>query len=136
MSTYDFDGHDVTDHRIRVTKAGDGLSEAIHAEDQKSAMQGGDEVTLILKGNVSAARFEPVDRKDLEGDWRRVNTIEVTTAKIIDPDLVADVMIAHENMIYEYRQREKERKQGVKRLPLDTDAEQADEDGMTDDPSE
>jgi hypothetical protein len=129
----DIDGHPVTGRLIKLTKAGDGLSEALKINAVK--LHVGDEVTVILKGVVGGPTHKPRDRGDYDGDYLRVDNIVTTSATIVESGIVDDILTEHEAAVAELRQQEKERREGLKRLPLDkaVDEDQANEDGVTPD---
>lgn len=129
----EFDGHAITGRLIKLTKAGDGLSEALKINEHRLAA--GDQVTIILKGIVGGATHKPRDRGEFDGDYLRVDNVVTQSATIVESGIVDDILTEHEAAVAELRQQEKERREGLKRLPLDSqvDADQATEDGVTPD---
>lgn len=135
MPEYDdeFDGHEITRRLIKLTKAGDGLSEALEVNEHR--LQAGDKVTIVLKGIVGGAQHKPRDAGKYDDDYVRVDNIVTQSATIVESDVVDDILKTHEEAVYELRAREKERREGLKRLPLDKepDVDAAAEDGLTPD---
>lgn len=78
-----FDGRDVVRSTIKITNAGDGLSEAMAVDPTE--YHHGQEVTIVMRGVVSRVGFDPVgDVDDEEGALVRVHSIKAGTAVILD----------------------------------------------------
>lgn len=132
--TDEIDGHPVTEYRVKLTKAGDGLSESLQIDDHR--LSAGDEVTLILRGIVGGPGHHPRTAGNFDGDYVRVDNIVTQSATIVENALVDDIMAEHEAAVAELREQEKERKLALKRLPFDDttdDAQHAEDDGLTPD---
>lgn len=91
-----FEGADVLQATIKVTNAGDGLSEAL-AVDLVPLHQG-DTIYVVLETVVSKITYEPI--KDVEA-LKRVHTLKATAGTIVDASLVAEVMAAQKAKILE-----------------------------------
>lgn len=103
-----FEGRSVDATAIRVVKAGDGLSTALQVAPQQFAL--GDTVYLVLEAEVSKVHHEEI--KDT-GSLRRVHTLSVETATIVEQHLVGEVIDEQKRLIEETL--------GVQRLPLEED---------------
>jgi hypothetical protein len=103
-----FDGADVIRTRIAVTRAGDGLSEAMKVDPQ--LMHLGEEIYVVLRCNVAKIRFEDADPK-APGDLCRVHVLSAGDAAIVDGELVAEVVAQQRQRIDEAN--------GVQRLDFD-----------------
>ncbi len=126
-----FDGHDVTEHKVKITKAGDGLSEALQLNGLD--IQAGRTYDIVLRVTAGGATFKPVKAGDEGGDYQRIDNLVAQSATVVDSDLIAEVLDAHEAEVAEARQKAKEEKEGIKRLEFDDDEDQAAEDGVTPD---
>ena len=80
-----FEGTPVTKSAVKITKAGDGLSEALVVEPK--ALHMGDEVSYVVRGMVSQ-----ITHKTVQGKITRVHTVE-TTAIAELPENIADGLI-------------------------------------------
>ena len=80
-----FEGHDVIATTISITKAGDGLSEALAIEPSELSI--GDEVFVVLRTIVSKVSHAPVPKA--EGCYVRQHTLRTEDGTIIDGALVA-----------------------------------------------
>jgi hypothetical protein len=82
----DFDGIEVTRSAVRITKAGDGLSEALKV--QPKALHYGDEVYYVLKGTV-----EQINHKgDPDDGLTRVHTVAASSITEVDPKLAEKLL--------------------------------------------
>lgn len=126
-----FDGHDVTERKVKITKAGDGLSEALqlHGLD----IQAGKTYDLVLRVTAGGATFKPVKAGDEDGEYQRIDNLVAQSATVVDSDLVSEVLDAHEAELAEAKRKAKEEREGIKRLEFDDDEDQAAEDGVTPD---
>lgn len=82
-----FERRKVDEARVRITKAGDGLSEALKVAPR--AMQLGDEVAYVLRGTVRQVNHKTVDD---EGAVMRLHTVEVTGITEVDEDLAEKLL--------------------------------------------
>lgn len=101
-----FEGRDVLQATIKVTNAGDGLSEALAIDPTE--MHLGDKVYLVIEAEVSKVNYEEL--KDT-GTLRRVHTLRAGVATIVDEAFAADVLERQRVAIEEAR--------GVHRIDFD-----------------
>lgn len=116
MSLPDFEGVEVGAVAIKVTKAGDGLSEALEMEP--IAHKSGETVCMVVKGKIAGIAHVSVKGAET---LKRVETLAVDEAAVIDEGLLADVLDDQRHRIEAHK--------GVRRLdfvgdgPLDIDEE-------------
>jgi len=103
-----FEGRDVIQASIKVTRAGDGLSKSLTLDP--AVFHTGDKVTVALRCEVGSVIMKPI--KDTEV-YERVHTFIADEAIIIDDALV-------QKDLTEQRRRLEE-KQGIQRLDLEDD---------------
>lgn len=120
-----FEGKPVTRTAIKLTKAGDGLSEALKIDPQLLHM--GDTLYVVVECAVADVNFKPT--KDDPDLVTRVHSLVAGTAVIVDPDLVQDMVEAQR----EKNLRAREAAQGVKRLPGHGDLDSDHDAGLHDD---
>ncbi len=111
-----FEGKPVHGTRIAVTRAGDGLSEAMKVDP--IILHQGDTVYVVLECAVDKVRFDPIDKTD---GVARVHLLKAGTATLIDGDAVRSALD-------EQRERitlAKEADQGVQRIGFDLAAAHA-----------
>lgn len=82
-----FEGQDVLASRIKVAKAGDGLSKALEVEPTE--FHHGDRVFVVLETVVGNVEFPPL--KDVDG-LARLHRLDTTLATIVDGQLVAEML--------------------------------------------
>jgi hypothetical protein len=82
-----FEGREVAGAKIKITRAGDGLSEAMAIEPQVLKQHA--KVFVVLECAVGRIAFDPV--KDTNGVIR-VQTLIAGTATIVDEDLVKEAI--------------------------------------------
>jgi hypothetical protein len=104
-----FEGTEVIAASIAITKAGDGLSEALSVAPQ--AFHLGEKLYVVLECDVAKIRYEDV--KDT-GSLRRQHTLEAKGATFVDASLVSDLVDAQKEAV----QLAKEEAAGIQRLPL------------------
>lgn len=112
-----FEGKDVTSSTIRITNAGDGLSEAMKVDAQE--FHQGERRYVVLECDVADVTFKPVDKDDPSGPQRRVHTFKAGTATIVEADLV-------QSLIEQQRERNlraQEEAAGIVRLPIPEDTD-------------
>lgn len=85
----EFEGIDVTGSAVRVTNAGDGLSDAMTIG--KKALHIDDEVFYVLRGKVTQVNHR-ADPKD--GDLTRVHTVKAEQITEIDEDTARKMLAA------------------------------------------
>lgn len=101
-----FEGRDTTGASIKITNAGDGLSQAMEIEAIELRL--GDKVYVVLETEVSAISLRP--SKEGKGVIR-VQTLKAGVATIVAEELVKDVLEEQRLAI--------EAAQGVARLDFD-----------------
>jgi hypothetical protein len=113
----DFEGSPVRRSTVKITRAGDGLSEALKIAPE--AFHHGDEVYFVLRGLVTQVNHVPVS--PLDADLIRVHTLvcqDITQVDAADVDVFLDQ--ANERL-----KLAREEEAGISRLGFDGD----DEDG-------
>ena len=106
MTLTAYEGLDVMQASIKVTNAGDGLSEAINVDPVEYHV--GDVVHVVLRTEVARVSYEPIRDTDV---LKRVHTLRARSGTIVEESLVRGVLAAQEIAI--------ERAKGVVRLQLD-----------------
>lgn len=119
----EFEGMTVSKCSVRITKAGDGLSEALDLEPK--AMHAGDEAFYVIKVQFTSVNHK-ADKKS--GTLVRVHTAEVEDIVEIDA-ATAVQMIDEERAELRRRQREAAVAHGRPELPLDGELESGPVDG-------
>jgi hypothetical protein len=127
MALPKFEGKQVIAARVKIAKAGDGLSDALDIEPV--ALRNGDVVYYVLRGVVSQVNHRPASA-DLASMLVRQHTIDCTGITTIEPE-VAEQMIAdaeaaiaaHQEAEREREEREREEAEGIQRLPGVDDAD-------------
>lgn len=112
-----FEGRDVLRTSIAITRAGDGLSEAMKFEPRE--FHHGDRVYVVLETTVAKVQHVPYDKDDEFGPLVRVHSLTAGTATIVDEELVA----AHIAAQAERNLKAREEAAGIERLPLADDDE-------------
>lgn len=102
------EGRDVTQATVRVTNAGDGLSDALGVAPVEYHI--GDRVFVVLETTCSRVAHELIKDTDV---LRRVHTLRADLGTVVDEQLVRGVLDAQTKAIDAAR--------GVPRLPLDDD---------------
>lgn len=119
-----FEGRDVVQTTVKITKAGDGLSEALGIDPAEYHL--GDRVVIVLDTVVDRVRYLPV--KDTEV-LTREHSFKTDGATVIDRDLVAAALDAQADRIAVA----KEAGKGVQRLDFtDDQTGDAGDDGLDD----
>jgi hypothetical protein len=83
-----FEGRDVLDATIQVTKAGDGLSKDLSVRPQQFKQH--ETVYVVLETRVSKVTY--ADHPDNENASRRVHTLVTANASIVDGQAVASML--------------------------------------------
>lgn len=110
-----FDGRDVLRTTIAITKAGDGLSDAMAIDPQE--FHHGERVFVVLECEVAKVRFDPI--KDTRA-LTRVHVLDAGLSTIVDEEVVREVLDSQAARIEEARIAA-ERAQGIHRLPFGGD---------------
>lgn len=109
-----FEGRPVVAAAVRVTNAGDGLSEALRLDPQD--LHHGEEIWLIVKGFVSKVSYDPIPKS--EGSLlQRVHTIKASECIMVAPDEVESLLERERERLLKL----KEEAAGIARLPMDGD---------------
>lgn len=106
-----FDGRDVLRTSIAITRAGDGLSEALRIDPRE--FHHGEVVHVVLECVVTKVDFRPIDPKDPDGPLVRSHTLSAGTATVVDADLVSDHLAKQRDRI----QKAREEAAGIQRIP-------------------
>jgi len=85
MGVPSFEGEAVVRSTVRITKAGDGLSEALKLAP--IALHRHDEVFFVLKGRVAQ-----VNHKGAEDDCVRVHTVDAIEVAMVEASEVAELL--------------------------------------------
>lgn len=96
-----FDDRPISGTSIKVTNAGDGLSQALQVAPQK--FQLGDRVYVVLETVVSKVEHTPVDDAD-DGPVERAHVLRAGAATIVDRDLVQAHLASMTRRIREARE--------------------------------
>lgn len=107
-----FENQDVLAATIRVTKAGDGLTDALGVDPTEYQLH--DRVYVVLETTVAKVTYE--DQPKANNALRRVHVLATENAAIIDPDSVADALAETKRKIAVKRE-EEEAAKGVIKLP-------------------
>lgn len=110
-----FEGADVISATVRVTNAGDGLSEALGIDPVEYHQ--GDTVYVLLETAVSRVSYEPV--KADSPFLKRVHTLKADTGTIVDAHFAVEAI----EMQKAINQRARDEAAGQGRLDDDADAE-------------
>lgn len=76
-----FENHQVVRSAVKITRAGDGLSEALKLEPQ--ALQHGDEVFFVLRGEVTQVTHRPASKEESD-ILARVHVVEAREIALVD----------------------------------------------------
>lgn len=115
----ELDGKPVARTTVAITRAGDGLSEALGIEPR--VLHLGERVTVVLDCVVSKVRFDPL--KETDSMLSRVHVLQAGTAVIADSETVQGLIREQADK----NRRAREAEQGIRRLPFaDELAEQHD----------
>jgi len=100
-----FEGEDVLSTSIKITNAGDGLSQAMSIENE--ILHRKEVVYVVLECEVTKVGFVPM--KDTKEGAIREHVLKAGRATLVDGTLVADLLDAQDRKIEEAA--------GVQRLP-------------------
>lgn len=107
-----FEGREVIGAAMKVTRAGDGLSEALSLAPETYRV--GEKVTLILEGEIADINYKSVPKTDA---LQRVHVLRTERIVRIEGDIAKDFFDAEADRLSALR----DEKDGVTRLPLDDD---------------
>lgn len=105
MTLTAYEGADVVQSTIRITRAGDGLSDGLNVDPVEYHL--GDKVYVVLECAVTRVAHEPV--KDTEV-LKRVHTLAAEMGTIVGREIVSAVLDEQRVKI--------EKARGVERLPM------------------
>lgn len=101
-----YEGREVVQTTLRVTNAGDGLSEGLSIDPEEYHL--GDTVYVVLATECVRIAHEDVKDTDV---LKRVHTLRATEGTVVDKALVADVLAEQRDAIA--------RAKGIETLPFD-----------------
>lgn len=101
-----FEGHEILSTSVKVTNAGDGLSQALAVDPQ--LLHHGDRGAIIIEYEVAKVGYDPI--KDTDG-LARVHTLKAIRGTLVDLDVVRERL--------DEQQRRIEEAEGTLRLDLD-----------------
>lgn len=110
VKLHKFEGRETLTTKVKITNAGDGLSEALTIEPQELTVDS--KVYVVLECEVDAVTFKRV--KDTRQNVR-LQVLRAGTATLADKDLVHDILEAQRVKI--------EQAKGVERLDFNEDAD-------------
>lgn len=108
----DFEGNPVVRSAVKLTRAGDGLSEALKVEPV--VLRRRDPVFFVIRGEVDQVTFKPLD-KDAGYDQVRVHTVVTQEIVLVEEAEVADLLDRESARIRRLR----DDQAGVDQLPFD-----------------
>lgn len=100
----EFDGRDVLQATLTITKTGDGLSKTMQIDPAEYHV--GEKLYVVMEVIVSKVRFDQIIDTDA---LKRVHITEAETIAIVDSSVVADVMAQQKKKLEEL--------EGTLRLP-------------------
>jgi len=103
-----FDGREIVTASIKVTRAGDGLSQAMTVEPKEYHI--GDIITVVLECEVATVNFKPINDTDV---LARVHTLRAGIATIVENAFAKSVLDA--------QRKKNDEAKGIQALPLDDD---------------
>lgn len=109
-----FEGRPVVRSSVRITKAGDGLSDAL--KFAPVALHHDDEVFFVLKGVVSQVNHKPEDRDSDE--LVRVQTVEAVEIAMVDEADVTELLASAAERVRRSKE-EALKEDGIFPLPID-----------------
>lgn len=115
MGLPEFEGRAVVRSAVKITRAGDGLSEALKLEP--TALHHRDEVFFVLRGQVTQINHRPASRE--EDDLVRVHTVEAQEIAMVGQAEVDELLAAERDRVKRLRDEDA----GREPLPLDEDSQ-------------
>lgn len=133
-----FEGRSVTGASVRITNAGDGLSDAMELDPELLAH--GSTVWFVIRGEVTQVNYRNAG-KGSEGELVRVHTVAAREVARVNGAAVSDLLDSEATRIAELRAAEEERRAieeeerlraeeeaaGVQRLPTEEERRAAEE---------
>lgn len=89
-----YEGRDVVQATIKVTNAGDGLSEAMSIEPIE--MRHGETRYLLIEAVVTRVQYDELKDTDV---LRRVHTLKAGTATLVDPEFAVELILKQRKAI-------------------------------------
>lgn len=117
-----FEGVDVTEAMMKITKAGDGLSAQLAMDP--IIVHRGDKAYLVLQVTCAQVTYRPSKR--FPGTLARVHTMETELASAVDGQAVAKVLADAKKIAKQHAallEEERKTRQGVVKIPGTTIAE-------------
>jgi hypothetical protein len=118
MGLPEFEGRAVVRSAVKITRAGDGLSEALKLEP--TALHHGDEVFFVLRGAVTQVNHRPNSREE-DDLLVRVHTVEAQEIAMVGHVEVDNLLAAERDRV----KRLKDEEAGREPLPLDEEPQGA-----------
>lgn len=97
-----FEGRPVVRSAVKITRAGDGLSEALALEP--TALHHSDEVFFVLRGSVTQVNHRPTSRE--EDTLVRVHTVEAQEIAMVDQAAVDKLLVEERERVARLRDEE------------------------------
>jgi len=122
MALPKFERRPVVRAAVKITNAGDGLSEAMRLAPE--SLQLGEEVWFVIKGEVTRVAHETAPKDD--HNLVRVHTVRASDVALVAKDAVQDILREEQDRIARLREEE----EGVQRLiddPLNLDGRPEDD---------
>ena len=91
-----FEGREVTDIKMKITRAGDGLSKAMKIDPV--VLHSGQYVDVVLRCKVGQIIFKPDEDTDTS---ERVQELRALMATIVDSDAVTEILEQHQKALDE-----------------------------------
>ena len=86
----EYDGQPITETKVRLVKAGDGLSAAMSLDPE--FLHIGTVVDLVVRATVTSATLRPVDDADPEGALVQIATLSAAPAAMTESEVVASIL--------------------------------------------
>lgn len=109
----DFEGKQVLRSTVKVTNAGDGLSDSLNLDPVEYHQ--GDSGVLVIAYECTQVAFAPIDKDDPTGPQKRVHTFKAGTAFTMDDDVMAKALAEQRDKILTA----KEEAAGIQRMKFD-----------------
>ena len=103
-----YEDRDVLQATIKLTNAGDGLSQGLAIEPAEYHV--GDVISLVIEATIARVAYEPIPDIDV---LRRVHTAKTIIGTVVQPETVVKLL--------DKAKRDVERAKGVERIPFQGD---------------
>lgn len=87
-----FEGREVRTATVKITRAGDGLSEALSIEPE--ALHHKERVFFVMEGSVEQINHKPINKDDEQQGLTRIHTIEAKSIAKVDEADVRELLDA------------------------------------------